>query len=180
MEGLNEITLRDILRVIARLSDAQLIQLKSAARKEMERRSLKLNRHAVRRSFSFASLGQLLLSSDPGAPQMQRKTKRDMRHVPHCLGGSVGHYYRGPPVVSRACLQAADTLSLFASRQTRTSSLGGPCFLPAQYFGMSSLQAVATGPVCAAATVIEPARAMAAGKRALTSFIFINSLCHTF
>jgi hypothetical protein len=35
MEGLNEITLRDILRIIARMSDAQLIQLKSAARKEM-------------------------------------------------------------------------------------------------------------------------------------------------
>jgi hypothetical protein len=45
MEGLNEITLRDILRVIARLTDAELVQLKSAARKEMERRNLKLNRH---------------------------------------------------------------------------------------------------------------------------------------
>lgn len=39
MEGLNEITLRDILRMIARLTDAELIQLKSAARKEMERRN---------------------------------------------------------------------------------------------------------------------------------------------
>ncbi len=50
MKGLNEITLRDILRVIARLADAELIQVKSAARKEMERRNLKLNRHNTQAS----------------------------------------------------------------------------------------------------------------------------------
>jgi hypothetical protein len=47
MEGSNELTIREILRAIARLTDAELIQLKSAARKEMERQHLKLNRHSV-------------------------------------------------------------------------------------------------------------------------------------
>jgi hypothetical protein len=46
MEGLNELTIREILRAIARLTDAELIQLKFAARKEMERRNLKLKRHS--------------------------------------------------------------------------------------------------------------------------------------
>jgi hypothetical protein len=48
MEGSNEVTISKILRVIVRLTDAELIQLKSAARKEMERRHLKLNRHDAR------------------------------------------------------------------------------------------------------------------------------------
>jgi hypothetical protein len=78
-------------------------------------------------------------------------------------------------VDSSAALQAAETLSLFASRQRRTSSLGGPCFLPAQYFGMSSLQAVATGPVCAAATAIAPTKATKAAKNAVINLMFTNS-----
>jgi hypothetical protein len=41
-----EITLIQMLRAIPRLSDIQLLQLKAAARKEMEKRSLKLSRHA--------------------------------------------------------------------------------------------------------------------------------------
>jgi hypothetical protein len=40
-----KITLRDILRAIAQMTDTELIQLKCAARKEMERRNLKLSRH---------------------------------------------------------------------------------------------------------------------------------------
>jgi hypothetical protein len=44
-----EITLRDILCSIAQMSDAELIQLKCAARKEMERRNLKLSRHTTQR-----------------------------------------------------------------------------------------------------------------------------------
>jgi hypothetical protein len=42
-----EITLATILRAIPRLSDAELIQLKAAARKEAEKRGLKPSRHAV-------------------------------------------------------------------------------------------------------------------------------------
>jgi hypothetical protein len=41
-----EITLNLILRAIARLTDAELLQLKAAARKEAERRHLKESRHA--------------------------------------------------------------------------------------------------------------------------------------
>jgi hypothetical protein len=40
------ITLGQMLRAIARLTDFELLQLKAAARKEMEKRSLKLSRHA--------------------------------------------------------------------------------------------------------------------------------------
>jgi hypothetical protein len=42
-----EITLRDILQAIVRMTDAEVIQLKSAARREMERRNLKLSRHSA-------------------------------------------------------------------------------------------------------------------------------------
>ena len=42
-----DITLTKILRAIARLTDAELLQLKAAARKEAERRGLKESRHAV-------------------------------------------------------------------------------------------------------------------------------------
>ncbi len=42
-----EITLSKILRAIARLTDAELIQLKAATRKEAEKRGLKPSRHAV-------------------------------------------------------------------------------------------------------------------------------------
>ena len=45
MEQSNEVTIRAILRVISGLTDAELIQLKCAARKEMERRNLKPSRH---------------------------------------------------------------------------------------------------------------------------------------
>ena len=45
-----EITLRDILQMIAKMTDAELIQLKGAARKEMERRNLKLSRHSTQHS----------------------------------------------------------------------------------------------------------------------------------
>jgi hypothetical protein len=45
-----EITLRDILHAIAQMTDAELIQLKCAARKEMERRNLKLSRHTTQHS----------------------------------------------------------------------------------------------------------------------------------
>ncbi len=41
-----EITLAQMLRAIARLTDAELLQLKAAARKEAERRHLKESRHA--------------------------------------------------------------------------------------------------------------------------------------
>jgi len=42
-----EITLRQILRAISRLNDAELFQLKAAARKEAEKRGLKESRHSV-------------------------------------------------------------------------------------------------------------------------------------
>jgi hypothetical protein len=42
-----DITLTRILRAIARLTDAELLQLKAVARKEAERRGLKESRHAV-------------------------------------------------------------------------------------------------------------------------------------
>jgi hypothetical protein len=42
-----DITLTKILRAIARLTDAELLQLNAAARKEAERRGLKESRHAV-------------------------------------------------------------------------------------------------------------------------------------
>jgi hypothetical protein len=42
-----EITLTKMLRAIAQLTDAELLQLKAAARKEAERRGLKPSRHAV-------------------------------------------------------------------------------------------------------------------------------------
>jgi hypothetical protein len=42
-----EITLSKMLRAIARLTDAELLQLKAAARKEAERRGLKPSRHAL-------------------------------------------------------------------------------------------------------------------------------------
>lgn len=42
-----EITLSRILRAISRLTDAELLQLKAAARKEAEKRGLKTSRHAV-------------------------------------------------------------------------------------------------------------------------------------
>jgi hypothetical protein len=47
---LARITLRDILQAIAHMSDAELIQFKCAARKEMERRNLKLSRHTSQAS----------------------------------------------------------------------------------------------------------------------------------
>ena len=43
----DEITLAQMLRAIARLTDVELLQLKAAARKEMEKRSLKLSRHGT-------------------------------------------------------------------------------------------------------------------------------------
>jgi hypothetical protein len=46
VEG-GDITLSKILRVIARLSDAELLQLKAAARKEAEKRRLKESRHVT-------------------------------------------------------------------------------------------------------------------------------------
>jgi hypothetical protein len=45
-----EITLPDILQLIGKMTDAELIQLKCAARKEMERRNLKLSRHSPQAS----------------------------------------------------------------------------------------------------------------------------------
>jgi hypothetical protein len=42
-----EMTLGQILRAIASLSDLELLQLKAAARKEAEKRNLKLSRHAI-------------------------------------------------------------------------------------------------------------------------------------
>jgi hypothetical protein len=42
-----DITLTKMLRAIARLTDAELLQLKAAARKEAEKRGLKESRHAV-------------------------------------------------------------------------------------------------------------------------------------
>lgn len=45
MEESDEVTIRAILLVISRLTDPELIQLKCAVRKEMERRNLKLSRH---------------------------------------------------------------------------------------------------------------------------------------
>jgi hypothetical protein len=42
-----EITLTKMLRAIARLTDAELLQLKAAARKEAEKRGLKPSRHAI-------------------------------------------------------------------------------------------------------------------------------------
>lgn len=42
-----DITLTNMLRAIARLTDAELLQLKAAARKEAEKRGLKESRHAV-------------------------------------------------------------------------------------------------------------------------------------
>ena len=41
------ITLAEILRAIARFTDAELLQLKAAARKEAEKRGLKPSRHVV-------------------------------------------------------------------------------------------------------------------------------------
>ncbi len=41
-----EITLSKVLRAIARLTDAELLQLKAAARKEAEKRGLKPSRHS--------------------------------------------------------------------------------------------------------------------------------------
>jgi hypothetical protein len=41
-----EITLFKMLRAIARLTDAELLQLKAAARKEAEKRHLKERRHS--------------------------------------------------------------------------------------------------------------------------------------
>jgi hypothetical protein len=42
-----EMTLGQILRAIASLNDLELLQLKAAARKEAEKRNLKLSRHAI-------------------------------------------------------------------------------------------------------------------------------------
>ena len=42
-----EITLAKILRAISRLTDADLLQLKAAARKEAEKRGLKTSRHPI-------------------------------------------------------------------------------------------------------------------------------------
>jgi hypothetical protein len=42
-----EMTLAQILRAIASLSDLELLQLKAAARKEAEKRNLKLSRHPI-------------------------------------------------------------------------------------------------------------------------------------
>ena len=42
-----EITLGKILRAISRLTDAELLQLKAAARKEAEKRGLKTSRHPI-------------------------------------------------------------------------------------------------------------------------------------
>jgi hypothetical protein len=42
-----DITLTKMLRALARLTDAELLQLKAAARKEAEKRGLKESRHAV-------------------------------------------------------------------------------------------------------------------------------------
>ena len=42
-----EITLAKILRAISRLTDAELLQLKAAARKEAEKRGLKTRRHPI-------------------------------------------------------------------------------------------------------------------------------------
>ena len=42
-----KVTLVEMLRAIARLTDAELLQLKAAARKEAEKRRLKESRHAT-------------------------------------------------------------------------------------------------------------------------------------
>ena len=42
-----EITLAQILRTLSRLTDAELLQLKAAARKEAEKRGLKTSRHPI-------------------------------------------------------------------------------------------------------------------------------------
>jgi hypothetical protein len=42
-----EITLAKILRTLSRLIDAELLQLKAAARKEAEKRGLKTSRHPI-------------------------------------------------------------------------------------------------------------------------------------
>ena len=42
-----EITLPQILRTLSRLTDAELLQLKAAARKEAEKRGLKTSRHPI-------------------------------------------------------------------------------------------------------------------------------------
>jgi hypothetical protein len=42
----DEITLVQMLRALAGLTDLELLRLKAAARKEMEKRNLKLSRHA--------------------------------------------------------------------------------------------------------------------------------------
>jgi hypothetical protein len=42
-----EITLGRILRAISQLKDAELLQLRAAARKEAEKRGLKTSRHAI-------------------------------------------------------------------------------------------------------------------------------------
>jgi hypothetical protein len=42
-----EITLAQILRTLSRLTDAELLQLKAAARKEAEKRGLKASRHPI-------------------------------------------------------------------------------------------------------------------------------------
>jgi hypothetical protein len=46
MIGNGDITLIMMLRAIARLTDAELLQLKAATRKEAEKRGLKPGRHA--------------------------------------------------------------------------------------------------------------------------------------
>ena len=78
------------------------------------------------------------------------------------------------PVVSSAVLHAAETLSLLDSRQARTSPW--PCSLPAQSFGMSSLQAVATGPPCAEVTPVREKLASIAAAiavmRLMSSLLF--------
>jgi len=45
MTETDEITLVQMLRAIPQLSDFELLQLKAAARKEMEKRNLKASRH---------------------------------------------------------------------------------------------------------------------------------------
>src|SRR5579875_636056 len=76
---------------------------------------------------------------------------------------------RPPPVVSSACLQAVDTSSQCDSRHFRTSPR--PCFRPAQYFGISVLQAIATGPRWAKAPPPDKARASATTPSVLTYLI---------
>jgi hypothetical protein len=43
----DQITITQMLRAIAQLTDAELLQLKATARKEAEKRNLKPSRHAI-------------------------------------------------------------------------------------------------------------------------------------